>query len=125
MKECRIIFRWIRKQALILQIKKYGYFRIFIYDVERTKTSQAAGFWRRSPQSVPMNKNAQVSICRRLGSLCGGDRAWRAIWTFGGLPASIWPCVVCQREWMWIPWDCLEYFVTRMFSCHQYVYHGR
>jgi hypothetical protein len=120
------IFRWIRKRLSSFRIKVRLLQNIYLR-CRAHETSQALPAFEGDRHNQCMNKNAQVSICRRLGSLCGGRmiRAWRAIWTFGGLPASIWPCVVCQREWMWIPWDCLEYFVTRMFSCHQYVYHGR
>jgi hypothetical protein len=73
--------------------------RIVIYDVERTETaSQRYRLWS-DHYNQCINKNAQVSICRRLGSWCGGRmiRAWRQ---YGHLVSqlSIWPCGLTRMD---------------------------
>jgi hypothetical protein len=120
------IFRWIRKRkALILQIKVRLLQNIYLRCRAHETATSVTGFEGDHTISAEQEctgvymPSVGIVVRRKDDSRVEGnmDIWWSQL--------SIWPCVVCQREWMWIPWDCLEYFVTRMFSCHQYVYHGR
>jgi hypothetical protein len=82
------------KKLFILQIKK-GYYKIIIYDVERTETAaQALPAFEGDHHNQCPSTRMHRSICRRLGSWCGGRmiRAWSNmdIWWSPAFNLTVW-----------------------------------
>jgi hypothetical protein len=116
------IFRWIRKRkALILQMRfKNSYLRCRAHGNRFTAL----------PALKAITTISASTRMHRCLYAVGWDRGAEEGWFARGGNMDIWSPsfqsdrVVCQREWMWIPWDCLEYFVTRVFL-PPICYHGR